>query len=344
MYPGDLVSIGAHGLRLSRLGMGTGPLGKYDDADHWQTISEAAWARGIRYFDTSPFYGLGTSERRLGQALRDRPREDFAISTKVGRLLRREGPVEPFEQAYFYPNGVPDGALRGSYDYSRGGAIRSLEDSYERLGLSRIDIVYVHDIIELSSGLSHEREVIDEAIPALAQLRDRGIIKAVGIGVQVNDLLRDIAQAADIDICLLAGRYTLLDQSSLEEALPAAAKNGVSIVVGSPYNTGILHDPRPDSTFDFVQAPAELIAKAQRIKAVCDRHAVPLPAAAIQFPFGHPSVAAVLTGAESASELNENAALMEVEIPEALWHDLRETGLIRPDAPLPCEPTHGGTS
>jgi D-threo-aldose 1-dehydrogenase len=340
MQPGDVISVGERGLRLSRLGMGTGPLGKYDDPAHWQSIVDAAWSHGVRYFDTSPFYGLGTSERNLGRVLGQRPRDDFAISTKVGRLLRHEGPVEPFERAYFYPNGVPDGALRGSYDYSRAGAMQSLEDSYARLGLDRIDIVYVHDIVELSSGISHEREVVDEAIPALIELRDRGVIKAVGIGVQVNELLRDIALATAIDLCLLAGRYTLLDQSSLDEALPAAVERGVRIVVGSPYNTGILHDPRPDSTFDFVQAPTELIEKALGLKAVCDEFGVPLPAAAIQFPFGHPAVAAVLTGAESAAELNENADLMRVDIPEDLWHELRDSGLIRADAPLPCEATH----
>jgi D-threo-aldose 1-dehydrogenase len=342
--PGDIVTVGNRGLKVSRLGMGTGPLGKYDDDHHWAQIVEAAWSQGIRYFDTSPFYGLSTSERHLGRELQKRPRDEFAISTKVGRLLRREGPVEPFEQAYFYPNGVPDGALRGRYDYSRQGALQSIADSYERLRLARVDIVYVHDIVELSSGVSHEGEVISEALPALFELRDHGTIKAVGIGVQVNGLLRDIALATDIDICLLAGRYTLLDQSSLDEALPAAAEKGVAIVIGSPYNTGILHDPRPTSTFDFVQAPEELIEKATRIKAACERHGVPLPAAAIQFPFGHSSVVAVLTGAETAAELNENASLMRVDIPEDLWHELRDSELIRADAPLPCEAGHAGVA
>lgn len=319
------------------MGMGTGPLGKYTDPAHWRKIVGAAWAHGIRLFDTSPFYGLGNSEEQLGAQLRERPRDEFVISTKVGRLLVREGPVESFEQAYFYPQGIPEGARRGRYDYTAPGVLRSLRDSYGRLGLDRIDIVYVHDIIELTSGTSHKEECIAEAIPALIERRKVGEIGAVGIGVQVNELLRDISLATDIDVCLLAGRYTLLDQSSLDEALPAAMEGGVSIVIGSPYNTGILHDPKPDSTFDFVRAPAHLVERAQQLKAVCDRFGVPLPAAAIQFPFGHPAVASVLTGAERASELNENARLMQVEIPEALWHELQDSGLIRRDAPLPCE-------
>ena len=226
----------------------------------------------------------------------------------------------------------------------RGELSRWAKELQQHFSVYRMLVNDVHDIVELSSGVSHEREVVDEAVPALVELRNQGKVKAVGIGVQVNELLRDMAQATEIDICLLAGRYTLLDQSSLDEALPAAAENDVSIVVGSPYNTGILHHPGPDSTFDFVQAPAELIDKALRIKAVCDRYGVPLPAAAIQFPFGHPSIAAVLTGAETAAELNENASLMRVDIPEALWHDLSESALIRPDAPLPCERTHAGVT
>lgn len=336
MKPGEMITVGKTDLRLSRLGMGCGPLGKYDDDGHWEDIFSAEWNAGVRLFDTSPFYGLGVSERHLGKELQKRPRDEFAISTKVGRLLAYDGPIEPFERDYFYPNGVPAGAPRGRYDYSRDGALKSISDSYDRLGLDRIDIVYVHDIIELTSGVSHEREAINEAIPALIDLRAQGKIKAVGIGVQVNELLRDIAMATDINISLLAGRYTLLDQSSLDEALPAAVENGVSIVIGSPYNTGILHDPTPTSTFDFVQASPSLIEKAVRIKEVCESFGVPLPAAAMQFPFGHPAVVSVLTGAERRTEFEENARMLTWEIPEALWHSLQDSGLIDKRAPLPC--------
>lgn len=337
MNPGERVALGDTGVQVTRLGQGTGPLGNFRDDGHWKDVVDAAWGHGVRFFDTSPFYGLGNSEERLGRQLRERPRDEFALSTKVGRLLRTEGPIEDFERDIFYPDGVPEGAPRGRYDYSRSGALESLRTSYERLGLDRVDIVHVHDIIEMTSGQSHKDEVIAETVPALVELRDRGEIRAVGIGVQVNELLRDIGDATDIDACLLAGRYTLLDQESLDEALPVAERNGISIIVGSPYQTGILYDPRPGCTFDFFPATDAQIAKAQAIKAVCDRYGVPLPAAAIQFPFGHPQVVAVLTGAVRASETDENARLMQVDIPEALWHELQDGGLVRRDAPLPCE-------
>ena len=336
MRASDRVPLGRTKLTVTRMGMGTGPLGMVHDQDTWAGVVEAAWKAGIRAFDTSPYYGFGNSEQWLGKLLAERPREEYVLSTKVGRLLRPEGRIDKFAEAFYYPGGMPDNVPRTVYDYSAAGTGQSLVESRKRLGLDRIDIAHIHDIIELDTGVSHVDEAISEAFPVLADLRDQGVIGAVGAGVQVNQVLVDLVRACDFDCFLLAGRYTLLDQSGLEEALPLCAAKGIAVIIGSPYNTGILHDPRPDSTFDFVQAPTHLIERALQLKEACARHGVPLPAAAIQFPLGHPAVAMVLTGAMTAAELEENVRLMEVEIPEDLWHELRDAGLIRAEAPLPC--------
>jgi D-threo-aldose 1-dehydrogenase len=340
MDPSQRNPVGDTGVLMSRLGMGTGPLGRYQEPEHWREVFDTAWGAGVRSYDTSPFYGFGNSERRLGAILRTMPRDEFALSTKVGRLLRDVPTTELFAQQYFYPDGIPDDVLRPVYDYSRDGVLRSFEESHDRLGLERVDTLLVHDIIELTSGVSHADQCLDEALPALSELRAQGRIGAIGVGVQDNPLLARMVRGADLDLCLLAGRYTLLDQGALEEALPACLERGVRIMIGSPYNTGILHDPKPESTFDFAPAPPGLIAKALELKAVCERHGVPLPAAAMQFPFGHPAIVTVLTGAENAAEFRENVAMMQVDIPEALWHELRDSGLIDPRAPLPCEAAH----
>jgi D-threo-aldose 1-dehydrogenase len=319
------------------MGLGTGPLGMVHDDSTWTDIITTACTAGIRSFDTSPYYGFGNSERRLGGLLAAHDRGSFVLSTKVGRLLRSDGPIDPFAEAYYYPAGMPEDVPRSVYDYSHAATLQSYQESLERLGLDRIDIVHIHDVIELTSGISHIEEAISQSFPALAQLRADGVISAVGVGAQVNRVLVELGRAADFDCFLIAGRYTLLDQSAVDQVLPLCVEKGIAVVIGSPYNTGILHDPRPDSTFDFVQAPAHLIEKAQKIKSVCDRHGVPLPAAAIQFPFGHPSVAQILTGARSAQELEENLRLMAVEIPGDLWRELRAERLLPPDAPLPSE-------
>src|ERR671931_2151543 len=336
MRASDRVQLGRTGLTVTRMGMGTGPLGMVHDDAAWSGIVRAAWEAGIRTFDTSPYYGFGNSERRLGKLLAERPRAELVLATKVGRLLRPEGRIDKFAEAFYYPEGMPDDVPRTVYDYSAAATAQSLQESRERLGLERIDIAHIHDIVELDTGVSHVREAIAEAFPVLAELREKGVIAAVGAGVQVNEVLVELARSCDFDCFLLAGRYTLLDQSGLDQALPLCAEKGIAVIVGSPYNTGILHHPGPDSTFDFVQAPAHLIERAMELERACKRHGVPLPAAAIQFPLGHPAVAMVLTGAMAAAELEENVRLMETEVPEDLWHELRDEGLVRPEAPLPC--------
>jgi D-threo-aldose 1-dehydrogenase len=335
MDPSERVALADTGLSVTRLGIGTGPLGMVHDASEWTAIVDAAWNAGIRTFDTSPYYGFGNSEIRLGQALAHHPLDECVIATKVGRLLRADAPVDPFAEAFYYPNGIPKDVPRSLYDYSAEATRLSLVESRERLRVQRIDIAHIHDVVELASGVSHVDQAISETYPTLSALKEEGLISAVGVGAQVNSVLVELGKAANFDCFLVAGRYTLLDQSALDEVLPLCDKKNIAVIIGSPYNTGILHDPKPDSTFDFVQAPRALIQKALRLKDVCERYDVPLPAAAIQFPLAHPAVVQVLTGARSAREVNENLRLMRQEIPAELWRELRSLGLIHPAAPLP---------
>jgi D-threo-aldose 1-dehydrogenase len=335
MNPSELVALGTANVKVTRFGIGTGPLGMVHDDAAWRDIVDTAWAAGIRSFDTSPYYGFGNSEERLGRSLSKYDRSDYVVATKVGRLLRPDAPEDPFAEAFYFPNGRPEGALRSVYDYSAAATRQSLVESRQRLGIDRIDIAHIHDVIELASGMSHIDEAIRETYPVLAELREQGVIGAAGVGAQVNQVLLELGEACDFNCFLVAGRYTLLDQSALDEVLPLCRRKNISVIIGSPYNTGILHDPKPDSTFDFVQAPPELIEKAMRIKAVCQKYNVPLPAAAIQFPFAHPAVAQILTGARTAREVQENIKLMQVPIPAELWQDLRDKGLVQPHVPTP---------
>jgi len=316
--------------------MGCGGLAKLHSDERWNEIIGTAWKAGIRSFDTSPYYGYGNSEVRLGRALGKYNRDDYVLSTKVGRLLRKDGPPDPFIEAIDYPGGVPEGVLRTVYDYSGAATRQSLVESRHRLGLDRIDVVHIHDVIELASGISHVKEAKRESYPVLAELREQKRVSAIGVGAQVNAVLVELAESCNFDCFLIAGRYTLLDQSALDEVLPLCVAKNMSVIIGSPFNTGILVDPKPGSTFDFVQAPAEVIEKALRMKAVCAKYNIPLPAVAIQFPFAHPAVAQILTGASSSKEIEENARLMQVKIPAELWQDLRDNGLIHPKAPTPA--------
>jgi D-threo-aldose 1-dehydrogenase len=336
MNPAEKVAIGRTKLKVTRLGVGTGLLGAVHDDGAWDDFIKTAWDAGVRSFDTSPYYGFGTSEIRLGRALAKYDRRDYVIATKVGRLLRADAPEDPFAEAVYFPNGRPPGALRSVYDYSAQATRQSLVESRERLGIERIDIAHIHDIVELASGVSHIEEAIKETYPVLAELRDQGVISAAGVGAQVNQVLMELGEACAFDCFLIAGRYTLLDQSALDEVLPLCLRKNISVVIGSPFNTGILHDPKPDSTFDFLPAPKEMIEKALKLKAVCQRYNVPLPAAAIQFPFAHPAVAQILTGACAANEITENLRLMQTPIPPELWAEIREKGLVHPSAPLPA--------
>ena len=310
---------------LSPLSLGTAPLGGLyspvtdDDA---QQVIEAAWGHGVRFFDTAPMYGNGSAERRLGAVLSGKPRDSYVLATKVGRLLRLP-PGAQGEDAYY--KGTPP--ERPVFDFSYDGVMRSFEESLARLGLDRIDILHIHDPDH------HEAEAMDGAYRALDRLRADGSIRAVGAGMNQWEMLARFADAGSFDCFLLAGRYTLLDQSALAALLPACERRGIGIVAGGVYNSGLLANPKPGAKFNYDDAPPALIERAQTLAQVCHAHGVPLKAAAIQFPAFHPAVRSILTGARTVHELDENVAMSRVRIPPGLWDELRVRGLIAQAAP-----------
>jgi D-threo-aldose 1-dehydrogenase len=326
MLPDQRVPFGKTGLTVTRLGLGTAPLGglfrAVSEEDAQATI-ERAYQLGLRLFDTAPLYGHGLAERRLGGALATKPRSDFTLSTKVGRLLRPDAPPEPGQNF----KGAPP--LNPVFDFSYDGVLRSLEESRSRLGLDRVDIALIHDPDQ------HFEEALHGAYRALDQLRREGTVKAVGAGMNQAEMPARFARAADVDCFLLAGRYTLLDQVGLRELLPLCQEKGIAIIAGGVYNSGILADPAPGATYNYAPAPPQLIARAQRIEAVCRRHNVPLKAAAIQFPLGHPAVACVVIGARSTAEIEENVAMFRHPVPPDLWAELAAENLLPPEAPTP---------
>lgn len=283
---------------------------------------DAAWDEGVRYFDTAPHYGLGLSERRLGEALRDRPRDSYALSTKVGRAL---DPLPGGGAAA--SDGLSEGFAvpathRRRWDFSAAGVRRSIEDSLQRLGLDRIDIAYLHDPDD------HGEAAFREAYPELEKLRAEGVVGAIGAGMNQTAMLTRFVLDTDVDVVLCAGRHTLLDQTALTGLLPAAAARGRSVVVGGVFNSGLLADPRPGATYDYAAAPLNLLDRALHLKAVTESHGVPLRAAALHYPLTHPAVAGVLVGTRSPDEVRDAAAQLRREIPDALWDDLRDQGLL----------------
>jgi len=284
---------------------------------------EAAWESGIRSFDTAPHYGLGLSERRLGAVLRGRPREQFTVSTKVGRLL-----VPSDQGGDDLANGFAVPAThRRVWDFTGDGVRRSLEDSLNRLGLDRVDIVYLHDPDD------HADQALQEAYPALERLRDEGVVGAIGLGMNQTELPTRFVRETHIDVVLLAGRYTLLDQSGLVELLPEASRRGVSIIAGGVFNSGLLADPKPGSHYDYAAAPQQMLARALRLQELCEAHGVPLRAAAARMPFGHPAVAGVVLGMVSAAQVHDAVEQFHRIIPHALWDDVRSAGLLDEDVP-----------
>ncbi len=279
-----------------------------DDEAH--RVVEAAWQAGIRFFDTAPLYGHGLAEQRLGAVLRAKPREEFVLATKVGRLLRADAPPEP-GQAY---KGVPP--VNPTYDFSYDGVMRSVEESLARLGLDRVDVLHIHDPDE------HFEEALAGAYRALDRLRAEGTIRAVGAGMNQAEMLVRFAREADFDCFLLAGRYTLLDRTGAAELLPLCVEKSIAIIAGGVFNSGILANPRPGTTFNYQQAPPELVDRALRMEEICARHGVELKAAAIQFPLRHPAVASVLTGCRSVREVEENVRMFQAPIPSSLWDEL----------------------
>ncbi|MFC1443406.1 aldo/keto reductase [Streptacidiphilus sp. N1-10] len=279
----------------------------------------AAWDGGIRSFDTAPHYGLGLSERRLGAALRDRPRAEYTVSTKVGRLLvPTPGATGLDDQGFAVP-----ATHRRVWDFSADGVRRSLEQSLVRLGLDRVDTVLLHDPDD------HAEQALTEAYPALEQLRAEGVVGAIGIGMNQTALPTRFVRETDLDVVLLAGRLSLLDGSGLDELLPEAARRGVSVVVGGVFNSGLLADPSPGATYDYAAAPDELLGRALRLQQVCERYGVPLRAAAARYPLRHPAVAGVLLGLRDAAQVEDALAQYRREIPEQLWADLAATEGVR---------------
>lgn len=310
---------------VTELGMGAAQLGnlfRETTDEEALTAVDAAWDAGIRYFDTAPHYGLGLSERRLGAALSTRPRDGFVLSTKVGRLLVPSG----------YPEGTMDdqsfivpATLRREWDLSRDGIRRSIFESLERLGLDRIDVAYLHDPDE------HGDQANDEAISALIELREEGVLRAVGAGMNQSAMPAEFVRRHDVDVIMLAGRYTLLEQGALDDLLPLAEQRGVGIVAAAVYNSGLLATPRPpaDAHYDYAQAPAEVIGRANALADVCEEFGITLPEAAIAFPLRHPAVVSVVIGMRTADQVADTARRYETRIPEEFWTALTERGLVR---------------
>jgi D-threo-aldose 1-dehydrogenase len=295
-----------------------------------------AWDVGIRLFDAAPLYGYGAAERRLGLAMADRPRDAYVLSTKVGRLVRDRSTIEPSMEIDRQTDGTRHDAYyadignrRVVFDYSAEGVRRSIEESLERLRLERIDVVFIHD------PDAHWRAAIDQAYPALHHLRETGVVRAIGVGMNQSAMLAAFARGGDFDVFLLAGRYTLLDQEALGELLPLCERRRIAVLVGGVMNSGVLADPRPGKTFNYDEAPPEVIDRARRVAAVCERHRVPVRVAAMQFPLAHPAVAGLITGVRSPEHLDEYPPGLRVAIPTGLWDELRAEGLLHPEAPVP---------
>ncbi|HUH08188.1 MAG TPA: aldo/keto reductase [Egibacteraceae bacterium] len=323
--------LGSTRVEVTAAGFGGAPIGNLFATvsdDSARAAIDAAWDEGVRYFDTAPHYGLGLSERRLGRALAARPRNECTVSTKVGRVLEPvAAPPEGSDPAGF---DIP-ATHRRVWDFSREGVRRSLESSLERLGMDHVEIALLHDPDD------HWRQARDEAYPALEELRAGGAVGAIGVGMNQWQMPLDFVRGTDIDVVMLAGRYTLLEQPALDELLPACAEAGVSVLAAGVFNSGLLAcaEPPDDATYNYRQAPRELIERARGIAQVCARAGTTLPAAALAFPFGHPAVASVVVGTRSAEESRDDAALLRTGVPPELWDELKAEGLLREDAPVP---------
>ncbi|MFJ6836814.1 aldo/keto reductase [Streptomyces sp. NPDC091209] len=321
-------TLGRSGVPVTGLSFGAAGIGnlftEVTDEQAYDAV-DAAWTSGIRYFDTAPHYGLGLSERRLGAALRDRPRAEYTVSTKVGRLLE---PVDTGGDDLADGFAVP-ATHRRVWDFSADGVRRSLDASLERLGLDRVDVVHLHDPDD------HAEQAFREGYPALEGLRSQGVVGAIGAGMNQTEMLTRFVRETDVDVVLCAGRYTLLDHSALTGLLPAAQDRGTSVVIGGAFNSGLLADPRPGATYNYSEAPGELVDRARHLKQIAERHGTTLRAAALAFPAAHPAVASVLAGARSAAEVRDCAEQFAMPVPADFWRELHARGLLPAAAPLP---------
>ena len=340
-----MADIGTTGLRVTKLGLGgvglasavtalggVGMPGTTPDMPYPETLEAEAVGivrrsleLGVRYFDTAPQYGRGLSERRLGSALSGRERSSFVVSTKVGRVLE---PVAPERVGSISGPGPQD--LEAVFDFSREGVLRSIDDSLRHLRLDRFDILLIH------TPDNHYDQAMEGAYKVLDELRSRGVVRAIGVGIDHWELLPRFAREGDFDCFLVAGRYTLLDHSALPELLPLCQEKNIGMIIGGPYNSGILaSNLSGEPTFDYAPAAPGMIVKARRCKAVCGRHGVPLKAVALQFVLAHPAVVSVIPGARTVAEAEENYRMVEYAIPTDVWEELRSEGLIPPEAPTP---------
>lgn len=327
-------------ISFTELGFGTAPLGGLYRAvspEDAQKTLEAAWTAGIRYYDTAPLYGLGLSETRLNRFLYGKKRKDYVLSTKVGRLLEVCAPKDRIGIGKFFD--TPSRKER--YDYTYDGFMRSIEFSLERLGVDSIDVIFIHDVDVFTHKSAsvrdgHVKTILKSGYKALEKLRSEKVIKAFGAGVNEWEVCETLARAGDFDIFLLAGRYTLLEQEALNSFLPLCEERGIGIVLGGPYNSGILATgPKPGAWYNYDPAPKNILERVARIEAVCERHKVKLPQAALRFPMYHPQVVSVIPGGASPKEVALNAATLDVKLPKALWKELKAEGLLRADAPVP---------
>ena len=329
------------GVEVTELGLGTAPLGETFDVieeDEARALLDAAWDGGVRYFDTSPWYGKGQAEHRLGRALYRKPRGDYVISSKIGRVLRRPLKAGPFQRDSDWIGGLE---FAHDMDYSYDGVMRSFEDSLQRLGINRIDVLLIHDLdtwhFKTEAKVApYWNQLATGGWRALESLRDQGVIKGIGAGFNTMGTIPKYLDAFDMDFFLIAMRYTLLEQDVLDVEFPACAARGVGIVIGGTYNSGILATgATPHARYNYSPAGPEILARVARMEAVCRRHNVPLAAAALQFPLGHPIVASVIPGAIARREVEGNIAAFQHPIPADLWAELKHEKLIRADAPVP---------
>jgi len=330
MNPLKKRSLGSTGLEVTPLGLGCTSLGGlYEDMSEVQAfeVVDRSLTLGLNLFDTAPFYGSGKSEERLGKALAEVPRDRFVIATKVGRILVPTSGEDRGKKIFVNP--LP---FRPVFDFSYDGVMRSFEESLTRLKIDRIDILHIHDPDD------HYKEAIESAYPVLEKLRSEGVIRGISVGMKQWEMLVRFAHEGDFDCFLLAGRYTLLDQSAMEELFPLCMKKNISIILGGTYNSGILATgAAPGAKYDYAEAPVEILERVHHIEAVCDRYQVSLKAAASQFALAHPAVTAIIPGAATPEQVNENFSLLQQKIPKDFWTELQIKGLIREDAPTPKE-------
>jgi D-threo-aldose 1-dehydrogenase len=327
-------------LEFTELGFGAAPIGNLyrplTEKEARATL-DAAWLAGCRYYDTAPLYGLGLSETRLNGFLRAKPRGEYILSTKIGRLLKLCPPEKRARAGAFYE--TP--SRQEVYDYSYDGVMRSLEFSLERLGVDSIDVVYAHDVDTFTHGSVEAadkriKELMEGGYKALAKLREEGVVKAIGAGINEWEIAEKLAMLGDFDVFLLAGRYTLLEQESLTSFLPQCLEKKIGVVIGGPFNSGILATgPKPGARYNYASASDEILKRVRAIEKVCRSHDVKLAHAALQFPLGHRAIVSVIPGGQKPSEVARNADMMQAPIPQALWRDLKSEGLLRKDAPAP---------